>query len=484
MEIRPLTEAELLKLMRQSCNSRAVSDEDLLALIRAVEGHTLMADLMAKTLAESWGGVTARGILDALKNSELDQEDFPEVVADRNREERQRKLYAHLKALFDLSGMSEEDRSILRCATLLPEDGMRDRLFMDCLPREQRQPLRNLTKRGWLHHEGENLTIHPVIREVCREELEPTDETCEDFIAQLYNRHDISRIYDADRFLEMAKCFSIASERLTDTMGNYAFYASLFWHKLGLTQKAQQFELRAVEQRERNLPPDSEGLAVTYNNMAMVCCALGNQDMALQYQKRMLAICEKQFSVDHPVVAISYNNLGYIYSAQGDYLKALEYHLKAQAIYEKALPEYIIWLAVSYGNVGMTYCLLGSPGKGLEYNLKALAILEKEGVSDHPDFAKALNNVGFAYGLLGKHDKAMEYYRKAVEIGERLLPTDHSELANYYYNVGVTYFELGECCRAMEYLEKALAIYEKSLPPDHPYIASTKESIGNVRSRL
>ena len=478
VHIGPISEENLLTLIRNSYK-KSVPEETLLALIRQVGGHTLMVDLMAKTLKEGMGSLTPKSLLRALREGDLQGQKLYPVFNDRNNAMTKDRLDGHLRKLFDLSGMDETRRRIMRWATLLPAMGMDVPLFEAGLEPNDGEDLRHLRACGWLTMDDEEkLYIHPVVREVCREVLKPGDENCGAFLERLWNLYDLKKEYHAEVFHQLAQCFTEASEHLEDWMGDWALYAGRYWNLIGQAQSALECDKRMVARSEENLSSDSQKLATAYNNVGNTYGALGDHGKALEYQMKAIGIWEKVLPPDHPDLATSYNNVGCTYGALGDHGKALKYKLKALAIREKILPPEHPDLAVSYNNVGGTYGDLGVHEKALEYKLKALAIREKVLPPDHPSLATSYNNVGYTYGDLGDHGKALEYQRKALAIHEKVLPPDHPDLAVSNNNVGYTYGDLGDHGKALEYQLKALAIREKILPPDHPDLATSYNNVG------
>ena len=496
VEIGPLAEETLLGMIRRDYRDEDVADGELLKLIRAVDGHTMMVDLLGKTLARSRGRVTAADLLEAFGGG-LDRENLPEVANTHNQSAGQKRIYEHMKILFDVSVLAEGQREILRYATLLPEDGLDYPTFEKCMVKAPEKNIRRLWRKlcgkkqekplvkqleelvdsGWLQCREKRLMIHPVVREVCLGELKPGDENCGNFLNRLWNLHDFDTFYDADIFLQLAQCFSVASERLDDRAGTWALRAGRYWKLVGQAQMALTYELRMLQKREQNMP-DSVELATACNNVAATYGALGDHEKALEYNLKALGIWEKKLPPDHPALATSYSNAAVIYGELGDYEKQLEYHLKALGIREKKLPPDHPALALSYNNMAGTYGELGDHEKELEYNLKALGICEKKLPPDHPDLALSYNNVAVTYGELGDHEKALEYALKALGIREKKLPPDHPALAASYSNVAGTYGALGDHEKALEYDLKALGIREKKFPPDHPDLAMSYNKIG------
>ena len=467
IEVRRLENGELYRIFEN--HEATVTREQMDALIAAAEGHTLTVDLMARTLAQSWGTVKPEDILRALDEGNLAQKQFPAVYSDHDPREarRQERIYARLAALFDLSAIGEAGRRVLGCATLLPEGGMEESLFYLALPEALREELDSLEKRGWLNREKGMLRIHPMVRLVCWTELKPTDGNCEDFLHGIRDQYDRKQ-YDHAKFRQMAEVFETASNLLEDKTGSWANAAGYFWSQVAETQRALACNLRSVQKDEQH-QPDSNNLAASYNNVGSTYGALGDHKQALKYQRKALAICERVLPPDDPDLATSYNNVGLTYGALGDHKQALEYQLKALAIWERVLPPEHPDLAGSYNNVGYTYGALGDHRQALEYKLKALGIWERVLPPDHPYLATSYNNVSATYYDLGDHKQALEYQLKALAIRERVLPGNHPDLALSFNNIAWTYHALGQIGEAATHMRRAAEIINRStLPETHP----------------
>ena len=370
VKIKAMDEDPLFKIFKN--HGADVNDAEKRSLIEAVKGHTLTIDLIARTLADNWVPVSTEDMLNAIGNSTLSEEDFPEVGADYNQDPEQMHIYQRLRSVFQVANIPETEKSILRCATLLPETGLDVRYFRAAMTEEMRKAFPNLGKRGWLTAENGLLTIHPVIRLVCRTELTPTDEKCGDFLHALWGQLD-EKEYDRVKFAQLAEVFALAAEYLDDQKADWINHSGRL--RLDL---AQYDTARALY--EKHLPPlekrlkDTEQLAPVYNNLGYAYGGLGDHSKALEFQLKALEIQKKVLPPDHPDLAISYNNVGTTYGELGDHSKALEYKLKDLSICEKVLPPEHPHLATSYNNVGITYGDLGDHIKALEFMLKALKI--------------------------------------------------------------------------------------------------------------
>ena len=306
-----------------------------------------------------------------------------------------------------------------------------------------------------------------MIRLVCREELEPTEESCEDFLFGINNQYDPKR-YDHEKFRQMAELFENASTTLEDKTGFWAGEAGCFWKLVGEPVRALTLELRVVRLKER-YQPNSENLAAVYNNMGRTYGILGDHQKALEYKLKSLGIRMQVLVADHPNLALSYNNVGYTYGDLGNYHKALEYMLKALEIRERVLPEDHLDLAQSYNNVGNIYSAQGEHQKALEYKLKSLKIKERVLGENHPSYAISCNDVGYTFGLMGDNVKGLEYCVKALVIRERMLPKNHHSIARSCNNIAWIYYSMGKLEEATSYMRRAAEIINRSnLPENHP----------------
>lgn len=502
VEIGPLEEENLLGMIRRDYRDEDVADGELLKLIRAVDGHTMMVDLLGKTLARSRGRVSVADLLEAFGGG-LDRENLPEVANTHNQSAGQKRIYEHMKILFDVSVLADGQREILRYATLLPEDGLDYLTFEKCLVKTPDKPMRRLWRKlcgkkeekplhkqleelvdsGWLQCREKRLMIHPVVREVCLGELKPGDENCGGFLNRLWNAYPLATFYDADIFLQLAQCFSQAADCLEDGEGHWSLCAETYWNLVGNGQMALNYALRLVDRLEDKLD-DPRDLSIMYHSVSDAYITLRDDEKALEYDMKALEVCEKGLPIDDLSLALCYNNVATCYYYLDDYEKALAYNLKALEIRVQKLPHDHLDLAQSYCNIACVCGRLGDYEKQMEYNLKALQIRERNLPPNHPHLAISYSNMAGSNRDWGDHERALSYELKALELREAVLHPDDLVRVNSYHNVGVAYAYMGEYELALEFLEKALKIREKKLPAGHPDTDSTRRSIAAVKKRL
>lgn len=464
IDVERLHRQELHQLFAQ--HDSAVTPEQRDALIDAVNGHTLTVDLMARSLRRGKRrAATADKLLKNLSDPSIRQV----ATTYHNPQSRaQAQIIDHLKVVFRVLDLPEIEQKLLRCAVLLPDGGMDDRLFISAFGEDQEETLDQLIDNGWLIWKDDLLQIHPVIRKVCREELPPTVAVCIPFTNRLLDYYEESP-YHHIHYRQMAELLTAAAALLPDPKGTLAIWAGIIWENLGAYAQALDCKLQGTKKREAVLSPDDPYLANSYSNLGYSYGNLGDHQKALDFKLKALAIYEKVLPQDHPDLATSYNNAGHTYGKLDNHQKALNFQLKALAIREKVLPQDHPDLATSYNNVGCTYGELGDHQKELDFKLKALAIREKVLPQDHPDLAQSYNNVGYTYGMLGDHQKELDFKLKALVIREKVLPQDHPHLALSYNNVAWTYYTLGDLPEAVRHMRRAADIITRSsLPETHP----------------
>lgn len=493
--ISALEKDDLLQMMKKIIQTDEYPDDELMELIDFVDGHTLTVYLMAKSLRDGWWmGVSAATLLTALKNRSLSKELLPEISTDQNQSYGYAKIYDHLRVLVvGMSGLTEVDSMVMRCAMLIPDDGMQEVVFQRGLSGEQRDSLELLIERGLIQRESYQdwgtspvmLTIHPVIRTVGMEELKPTGASCNTFLQRLlksYNPDDTSASISKESVEQIAKLLSNVSD-LEDPDGRWAVRAARYWEKHGDDEEALKYNLRALDRANGSMNP--RDIITIYNQLANTYYNLEEPGKAMEYHKKALEKRE-EISSDELRMAHTYNNIGNSYGSQGDFAEALRYHEKALEIAKRSEARGMVTvdLAKYYTNVGLSLYKLGEDEQAMKNLLRTLEIFKSCLHPDHPDFAQAYERVGMVYDRMGDHTTALEYRHKALEIFERELPEDHPELARAYNNIGNTMLKLEKYKSALAYQLRGLEIRQATMKPDNPNLAATYINIGITFRKL
>lgn len=484
-EVGPLERRNLYKLMEQ--HVRSIPREQLDQLIDAVQSHTLTLDLMARTMAQSWQEVTPQKLLDSLRAASAGDSLLPEISTTHDRSSRRARLHGHLKALFDLSGMTEEDRTVLCCATLLPTDGMNAPLFKRCLRQEEtreQEALVRLTRTGWLTVTEEYLLcIHPVIREICKAELVPNSRQCGPFLQQLWKQH--THVDDDIRqYEQMAGCFA-ASLCLPGPRNPYlASYAGMLFRKLGQYQKTLEYAQLALDIGSAVLPKNHPILASFYGNLGTAFGDLGRYEQEFECHQEALRIRKSVLPPNHPDLAVSYSCLGTAFGDRGNPRRELEYQQNALQIRLACLSGDHPDLADSYDKVGSALCAMGEYPRGEKHLRTALRIRQSILPDDHPLLAVSHNNLSKALCGQGRHTEALEHLHTALQIRQRKLPALHPAMASTHQNLAYVYSLLHNPRRELEHYLQCLKIRRELLRGDDPLLIATCRDVAKAYGKL
>lgn len=157
--------------------------DDVDAIIKLVQGHTLAIELIAKQIDAEWS--TIQKIREKLENGGLSA--IGDEVIDNAKDDlaTQDSAFGHIKALFDLSifekSGKDDELYVLANLSLMPFTGVDRRLFAvwcDLDNHGGKTCLNNLIKAGWITLDGNNISLHPIVADVVLVRAKDDSSTC------------------------------------------------------------------------------------------------------------------------------------------------------------------------------------------------------------------------------------------------------------------------------------------------------------------
>lgn len=504
---------DLLKLVRQNYslfkddtwdNARLETisedkyDEIFRELILKVDRHTLTVDLMSKTLYESYGRLTPEKLLSALDESNIDDSSMPIIPAYHNSdnsdyEMQDRRIYDHLKILFNMAELDERHRNVMRHAVLLPIDGIPVGLFRRCHTQEEQDAIEmKIFHRSWLRLDQTHtvISVHPVIREVCRKELIPDDENCGRFLHSLRNSVNVS--HDSQELIKpVAAVMENAAEILPDVSGEWNREAGRYCRMLGMYRKAIDYFNKVTKIRKNQ---NDVFLADIYSDMGNTYTNLREFEAGIEYHEKSLNICQCMPEPDNKRIARRYNDMGLAYSFMAERDEKIDLYEKSIRCYKEALQfnkaegtPNDLHISNALNNIGNTYSNIGKtlhePKKyelALQYHTNAKNIREGIPHISPKDMARSYKNIGNDFANLGKNEMALNYRIKALEYYQKILHEGHPELASAYQDVGNTCRLIGDYKGAFEYYTTAEKVWEKQLPQNYYFLGKCQYAIGMI----
>ena len=434
--------------------------EAALDIVRSVQKHTLLVELLAKAAWKKGGNLEAfRDALKARGAFDVFQRKL------NTKHDKNRTIEECVMKLYEISHLSHAQQHIMKLFTVFtPEKEIYYKicewadLDMDAMD--------EIVDLGWLERGGleSGYQIHQIVRDSIARQMEKNGETVK---LEDYGRF-IEKVVDTDSYLSSMVKYELLRERIVLAED----VASFFWRRWN-------------ESKKDSINIDTEGELIDYaggifNNLALVYKEEADYDKSLEYFKKAVSILEGLFGSLNPVMARIYNNMAGVYRLKSDDRKALEYYLKALTIDRIFFGMDHLETEVILDNIAGVYNRLGEYSLALKYHEKALAIEEKLVGTEKLDTAITYGNIANVYQQQGNHQKALEYYEKEIAILCKLYGTEHIDVSYAYNNIAMVYRNLKEYEEALKCCEKALAIAEKNLGYEHPKIAELYNNIAGL----
>lgn len=457
-ELEPLDEENALRLFKSIAPGDA--EEIVRKLLREVDCHPMTVEILAHTLNESWGTLTAKKLLIRLRAEALNSPTLPEVKHKKVRSEREAKIYGHLRTLFNMLSLDENYRDILCALTLLPADGFDAAEFLLNLSIDKKKLLRRLEANAWIRRHVENnlLWIHPLIRTVFKNELKPRRADCQKFLATLWERLD--NIYPQDKkiFRQAAELFEKAVKDLGDPDGENNFRAG-FCHIIG-----EKFSLallmteKAVELGEATLDANDLNLARRCNDAGVAAFYLQQYEKGMSYIEKARHILETNAPAD-PNVANLFSNIANVYILLGDYDTAADFGARAVKIFDRTPPKYPHEQAHAYSIFGNALLWLKRFAEAEENFIAAEKILKEIAPEGSAELAKCCIDLAQVKALNNDFAAAEDFAQRAIDLQKKILPKNHKELLDSYSVLSAIYRNAGR----LEESQQIAALVQKAI---------------------
>lgn len=273
-------------------------DEGVSQVVDRCVRHTLTIELLARTARNA--NLPVQALVKLLEKGF----NLNEVIADKVEtfwhDNKERKpVFLHLLTLFDLSGVSKEELALMVNLSVLPAIYISLEDIKEWLGLGDHELVGSLVRKGWLRREKGKSYMHPVVQEVTRFKAGPGVKDCERLIESLYWKLKVE-----------------PGENPLDKKGYVVFADTLLQY----------------------IDESHEKAATLANNLSMIYRDLGHLEKALEFQLKAVEIREKVLDKNHPSLATSYHNLSWLYRDKKDFPTALTYAQKAVSIWQGLFP--------------------------------------------------------------------------------------------------------------------------------------------------
>jgi len=190
--------------------------------------------------------------------------------------------------------------------------------------------------------------------------------------------------------------------------------------------------------------------ANAYINLGNAVWYTSVTDSVLYYYNRSLKVYLEHS--DSNGIADSYNRIALVNERIGKYDNSLEFMEKASVIYQQQNNN--LGLARVENNIGIIYNNIGQSREALEHYIRSQELFKKAGVK--LEEANVINNIGTVYFENNQVDSAIVMIQEAAKIHLEL--SSKKALASEYSNLGILYSEKGNYTLSEQYFNQSLNI--------------------------
>ena len=532
-----LSENEQLDLFKFYGGFTIYDDElpEYKKLFSMVEGHTLLLELIAKTMAAE--SLTPSEMIEKLSSHE--DNDMSEIFFEKDDQHKQEKMNGFVSKLFATNQLSEPQKEILMNLSLVSIRGIRKKLFKKLL-NCQINYINMLINQSWIVQESPGnaesfkIHLHPVIRSAIISNTKPTIETCILFLnnlIQISKEEDIDINEDDktdlceiiinanDMFIFNDKHLNLLSD-MANILWNHFYYSD--------TYKIYEKEINILSSSKE---PDNELLTDCYENAGKLSVRLAKYENAVENYKKAISLCKE----NPRKLASLYEKLANVMRKSSNYNEALDFFSKAQHIIDvhrindpllesdiyndmgvtyinldildKALENYQKGrqlresiknsdeklkekIAYSYHNIGTVYQRKKDFSNAIKWHKGALEMRKEIYHKNEPIIASSLTMIGNDYTEAAHNDPnyhysdAEQYFFEGLKIRKTILGNIHPDTAWSHQSIGKWYFYQGEYEKAFDHYSMCLEIRKIFLQPNHAYIAEILYALGEVNYKL
>ena len=488
LEILPIQEeTELLSLFMKWCPFDAGEAEFVRKLIRCFDGHTMAIEMTAKQIYASFS--TPRDMAEQLKVNALESTGDEQIKAQKDGTGRIDTAFNHIRALFDISHLSDYEVRILSNLAMLPPDGTAGTRFVQwCKPdsSEVINTINKLVRHGWIRRTGNRISVHPLLGEVIFASNTSVDSA---FIRKLrlhlkqtVGAEDPSEREDAVRIviwcLRQLERHKVESK---DVFWLYFSFVRTMQHECSYVL-AEHYAKQALYLAGRFYGEKSVQACSANFVLGDFYSETGRYTLAESYYDRANALLDEnlvQYKFLKHMRAQYLTKKGYLRRRESQYPLARSYYDQAlELLVELHGPTHISTANV-YKKLGDICKLTYDYSSAKSYYNKARDIYLML-ASSKKKIAQADVSLASVEISLGNLDQAESILKKALAIQQSCLNDDHIDLGATYAGLGSLEIHRGHNSEAIRYYKMALAIDEKHLPDSHPFIATMHYNIANA----
>ena len=392
--------------------------ETVVRIIEAVHCHTLAVEMSARLLQK--GMLEPDELLSALLNSSANPDSADKIGINKDGVNTKATYYNHIRTLFSLYLLDEDKQSIMRCMVLVPQTGIRARMFAKWLGLNAMDDINELAELGFIANpEMDKISLLPMVRDIAIEDLSPSVTSCIallNSIQQICLRHGEDVPYRKTLFEIIESVIRYAEK------DNFPFYIRFIEDAFSYMEKYRY----------------ENDMRLIVSEMDIYKGELAQNDLALFYD------CQ---SAVEAFINENYN-------------KAISLSKKA---IEACVPEENLHLAANlHMNLGYCYHLNGNTDLAKQSMETAIAYMWEHNELNN-DVIIMIHNYANLMSDLGEPIRAIRAMKKCAE----MIKAAHTDMcvdyADLYLDIGIIYLQMQNTASAFSSFEEAFRVYKAVL---------------------
>lgn len=445
------------------------SDASTEQLIGLFQGHTMALELIAKQMKASC--LTPSEMLSLIRKNGGRQ--LTEEFLMPNYDNAQRNLTSHIQRLFNVAGLTETERYVLMCLSLLPLSGMEKRAFKQCCGLRDYSTINSLTARSWIRDFDGTLSMHTLVKETVQLSCKPDLMKCREFTDGLMREFIAVRVYHAVRTEKdvlqkiAAHIYSLFPEPASEEL--YDFYewtelilshCCLYESAIGLARKLHQLYQEKFGDRHfrtaRMLCRIGCGMVHSYRNEEAIRLLEQGRTVIKALESRTvmqeLYISDIDFTLSNQYMEL-YNECKNKDLLDRTELLCYETLEIRNRLYDDV--EDKLWLScvVPYRNLALIETIRGNYDKSAEYLEKSHQQCEERGT----EFSTYFRNYAKALYEISQHNMqdAISSMQQALYVNEHYFGKSDARSVKVLIELGELYEHSGDIRSAYDQYKKA-----------------------------
>jgi tetratricopeptide (TPR) repeat protein len=489
LELDILSEEEAMMLFKLHAGKKPVDDNELQNLLKTIEYHTLMIELLAKNYSRNILLKSIADFANKIAEREIDDEALQRLVRVAH-SDKEIRLYKHLLRVFSLGKLDSKAVFLLTQVAVLPAEPLSIDLILYTKEDEKNiysESLEDVEQKGWVSFiDYEEVQIHRLVQILILKITEPTYQDCNILCEIVINALHYDRVRANP--IEWQWTLRYAEALLT----NVHFQKSLerkqmLQSKLGNFYIATSNYNKGLDLLEENLLLAENIYGKTHynyttslHNVAYLYERIGLYEKALPLYEKVLQIWTQTVGKQDMSYITSLSSLGILYYKIQEYEKSITLLEEALQIIEQTVGKQHKEYTRNLGNIATVYDKLKQYEKSLPLHVKVLQIKEQIVGNEHLDYAISLNNMATCYGNQELYEKALPLYKEVLQIYTKTLGKKHFDYAMTIYCIGKCLIALQQIKEGLQYMQESYQILLEGVSEVHPYTQQVGEDLAYV----